>query len=296
MKTLFRHSEKLPNNYFRTPAHYLWFLRYPEIHYKIWESKQNKILDQILTQPWTKFCHFWTKLWLYNACIIYIYIYIYILRVRNWTLFSSPQESLIEPYLFGASKTLWKQRFRAPTNLSQTAFVSLSLVFRGFQKSAFLDDLASWGPENTIKIGVSETRRIKEGKTWHLRKVSMCFDKAREFRTKIPVFGLCGPTTAYPWLAWNHCFCWGARTGVVCAQWLESTIKIVLSGHIRWQRRNKQKKKKRNKQKRKKKRKQGQCWLCCLIKNPKQRSRRRTKKKKKKKKKKNLMKKKKKKK
>ena len=30
--------------------------------------------------------------------------HIFFLRVRNWTLFSSPEESSIEPYLFGASK------------------------------------------------------------------------------------------------------------------------------------------------------------------------------------------------
>ena len=58
--------------YFRTPTHYLWFLRYPKT-LEIGENKQTK--------SWTKFWpnlgppKSWTKFWLYST---YIYVYIHI--------------------------------------------------------------------------------------------------------------------------------------------------------------------------------------------------------------------------
>ena len=87
-KTLFWHLDKLPKNYFRTPTHYLCFLRYPKNTIKLGKNKQKKILDQVLTQPWTRF---WLKkpqildqvLTLQHA---YIYIYIYACcRVKHWS-------------------------------------------------------------------------------------------------------------------------------------------------------------------------------------------------------------------
>ena len=56
-KPFFWHPDKLPKNYFRTPTHYL-FLIYPKNTIKLRKNKQKKILDQVLTQPWTKF---WLK-------------------------------------------------------------------------------------------------------------------------------------------------------------------------------------------------------------------------------------------
>ena len=46
-KTLFWHPDKLPKNYFRTPTHYLCFLRYPKNTIKLGKNKQKK--------SWTKF-------------------------------------------------------------------------------------------------------------------------------------------------------------------------------------------------------------------------------------------------
>ena len=76
-KTFFWHPDKLPKNYFRTPTHCLCF-KIPKKHYRIGENKQKKILDQVLTQPWTKF-------WLKKPQILdqvltlqHIYIYIHI--------------------------------------------------------------------------------------------------------------------------------------------------------------------------------------------------------------------------
>ena len=57
-KPFFWHLDKLPKNYFRTPTHYLCFLRYPKNTIKLGKNKQKKILDQVLTQPWTRF---WLK-------------------------------------------------------------------------------------------------------------------------------------------------------------------------------------------------------------------------------------------
>ena len=78
-KTLFWHLDKLPKNYFRTPTHYLCFLRYPKNTIKLGKNKQKKILDQVLTQPWTRF-------WLKKRQILdqvltlqHIYIYTYVL-------------------------------------------------------------------------------------------------------------------------------------------------------------------------------------------------------------------------
>ena len=78
-KPFFWHPDKLPKNYFRTPTHYLCFLRYPKNTIKLGKNKQKKILDQVLTQPWTKFwlkkkTKSWTKFWLYSIYILYIHI------------------------------------------------------------------------------------------------------------------------------------------------------------------------------------------------------------------------------
>ena len=79
----------------------------------------------------------------------------------------------------------------------------------------------------------------------------MCFDKARDFRTKIPLFGHRGPTNAFPLLRALGGGAWvGSRdfsvlclkplfllwfqahthTGVVLAHVPETTIKIMVSG------------------------------------------------------------------
>ena len=71
-KPFFWHPDKLQKNYFRTPTHYLCFFKIPKK-----QSKQTKILDQVLTQPWTKF---WRKKnpnlgpSFYATAHIYIYI------------------------------------------------------------------------------------------------------------------------------------------------------------------------------------------------------------------------------
>ena len=87
-KTLFWQPDKLPKIYFRTPTHYLCFSKIPKKHYKIGENKQNKILDQVLTQPWTKFdskkTKSWTKFWLYS---IYIYIHTHAVRLGSGPIF-----------------------------------------------------------------------------------------------------------------------------------------------------------------------------------------------------------------
>ena len=52
------------------------FFKITKKHSKIWGKQAKNILDQVLTQPWTKFDSkkpkSWTKFWLYS---IYIYIY-----------------------------------------------------------------------------------------------------------------------------------------------------------------------------------------------------------------------------
>ena len=75
-KTLFLTPWQTAKKYFRTPTHYLCFLRYPKNTIKLGKNKQKKILDHILTQPWTTF-------WLKKPQILdhiltlqHIYIYI----------------------------------------------------------------------------------------------------------------------------------------------------------------------------------------------------------------------------
>ena len=57
-KPFFWHPDKLPKKYFRTPYTLFVILNIPIKHYKSGENKQTSILDQVLTQPWTKF---WLK-------------------------------------------------------------------------------------------------------------------------------------------------------------------------------------------------------------------------------------------
>ena len=74
-KTLFWHLDKLPKKYFRTPTHYLCFLRYPRNTIKLGKNKQKKILDHILTQPWTTFCLKKTQILDHILSLQHIYIY-----------------------------------------------------------------------------------------------------------------------------------------------------------------------------------------------------------------------------
>ena len=68
-KTLFWHPDKLPKIIF-APYTLFVFFRQPKNTIKLGENKQNKILDQVLTQPWTKFDSkkpkSWTKFWIYS--------------------------------------------------------------------------------------------------------------------------------------------------------------------------------------------------------------------------------------
>ena len=57
-KPFFWHPDKLPKKLFSHPYTLFVFLKIPKKHYKTGENKQTKILDQVLTQPWTKF---WLK-------------------------------------------------------------------------------------------------------------------------------------------------------------------------------------------------------------------------------------------
>ena len=70
----------------------------------------------------------------------------------------------------------------------------------------------------------------KEGKTCKLRKVSVCFDKARDFRTKIPLFGLRGPKNAFSLLrALGGGGAMGRFTGFLRPM-PETTVFLVVSG------------------------------------------------------------------
>ena len=60
-----------------TPLHTICvFLRYPKKHYKTGENKQKKILDQVLTQPWTKFWLKKTQILDQVLTLQHIYIYV----------------------------------------------------------------------------------------------------------------------------------------------------------------------------------------------------------------------------
>ena len=78
---------QIAKHLFSHPIHTICaFFKIPKKHYEIGENKQ-KILDQVLTHPWTKFDSkkpkSWTKFWLYS-----IYIYIYYLCLFLFSLFS----------------------------------------------------------------------------------------------------------------------------------------------------------------------------------------------------------------
>ena len=81
-ETLFRHPDKLPKKYFRTPTHYLWLLTYPKNTIKL--GKTTKIWDQLLAQPWTKFCLKKPNLGPSFVATAYIYIRC---EVNNWAKF-----------------------------------------------------------------------------------------------------------------------------------------------------------------------------------------------------------------
>ena len=86
-KTCFWHPDKQPKNYFRTPTHYLWFLRYPQNTMKLGKNKQKNLgpsfdptLDQVSTHKNPKS---WTKFWLYST-YTHTYIYIWGNALRFW--------------------------------------------------------------------------------------------------------------------------------------------------------------------------------------------------------------------
>ena len=93
-KPFFWHLDKLPKNYFRTPTHYLCFLRYPQNTIKLGKNKQKKVLDQVLTQPWTKLWlknpKSWTKFWLYSIYAVESKLgpKIAFFWVKTWSKFS----------------------------------------------------------------------------------------------------------------------------------------------------------------------------------------------------------------
>ena len=88
-KPFFWQPDKLPKNYFRTPTHYLWFLRYPKNTVKLGETSKNK--------SWTKFwCNLGPSFDSKNPnrgpsfdSTAYIYI-CWCWRVLNWTPFFHP--------------------------------------------------------------------------------------------------------------------------------------------------------------------------------------------------------------
>ena len=79
------------------------------------------------------------------------------------------------------------------------------------------------------EIGVSGRSRAKEGKRRHLREVSVCFDKARDFRSKIALFGLRAPRNVFPMFGAGGGGGLGRFTGFLCAM-PETTVFVVVSG------------------------------------------------------------------
>ena len=65
----------------------VFFFKIPQKHYKIGEKQAKKILDQVLTQPWTKFWRKKKKQILDQVLTLqHIHIYIYICcRVKIWS-------------------------------------------------------------------------------------------------------------------------------------------------------------------------------------------------------------------
>ena len=57
-KPFFRHLDKLPKKHFAHLHTICVFFKIPKKHYKTGEKQAKKILDQVLTQPWTRF---WLK-------------------------------------------------------------------------------------------------------------------------------------------------------------------------------------------------------------------------------------------
>ena len=55
---LFTATRQTANKYFRAPTHYLCFFKIPLKTLSNWGKQAKKVLDQVLTQPWTKF---WLK-------------------------------------------------------------------------------------------------------------------------------------------------------------------------------------------------------------------------------------------
>ena len=77
-RTLLLTTWQIAKKYFRTPYTLLVILNIPKKHYKIGEKQATKILDQVLTQPWTKF---WLKkTQILDQVLTLQHIYIYTLR------------------------------------------------------------------------------------------------------------------------------------------------------------------------------------------------------------------------
>ena len=75
--TLFLTPWQTAKKLFSHPYTLFVFFKIPKKHYKIGENKQKKILDQVLTQPWTKF---WLKKpQIVDQVLALQHIYIYIL-------------------------------------------------------------------------------------------------------------------------------------------------------------------------------------------------------------------------
>ena len=84
-KTLFWHPDKLPKNIF-APLHTICVFKIPKKHYKTGETSK-KILDQVLTQPWTKF--WFKKPQILDQVLTLQHIYIYMrCKVQNWSKIS----------------------------------------------------------------------------------------------------------------------------------------------------------------------------------------------------------------
>ena len=83
----FWHPDKLPKKYFRTPTHYLCFLRHPKDTIKLGEKQAKQILDRLSAQPWTDFQlkkrQILDRFSALQHNAIYIYIYVALDRFAN---------------------------------------------------------------------------------------------------------------------------------------------------------------------------------------------------------------------
>ena len=99
----------------------------------------------------------------------------------------------------------------------------------------FFDNGASSSPENTIKIGVSETPPLR-GKKSVISDMSLCASAKREILVlQNLLFELRGSATVFPCLPETTIFIVvsGTHTWVLLAHVPETTIKIVVSGDMR---------------------------------------------------------------